>query len=585
MQLKIKKLLIIISIVSFLVIGESLAANAMQSPIDDKLTPDLFHVGEFNLDINVSKTEFTPETFTVKESAAVNLTIESIDIGHTFVIVEYGINEVIEANTTIVVEFIADIVGEFTYSSVNCSETGTFIVEDPYVPNMLRHDEVNILFDLSHNSDANDIQARYSGLVNWTYDSGFSVRLNLINELINQTLDSVSLLIILEPNDPANNFTEFEIEALLQYVRGGGGLLIAGSADSIFTNVNELIQPFGIHFDNAIAMCINSTDLSDPIGENNTLPSFFVSEFIDHPILLEDQYVPLTDETVSTINYVGSMLKLNETWIEESLDTFDLQIAGEIVDSYILASGNETIFADDNGNGVVDENETIGSDNALIALTETKNNGRIATIGSANIFNDTQVGRNSENGLFYQRTIQWLTKMYAVIQNSNFDLSNYSTSIGDIVNSNVTFVAQNNTILEGINVTIRILRNSNIELEVNMETTDNANYSGIIDTNDIKKGTVYINIVGHKRGYGYNTTTDLYLEVFPPGAVPLDVPIPYIITFALTIIVGLVALTFFFIIVVKTPKVTSEKTEESEETSDDEEETEDEVDLDEYEAE
>ncbi len=575
----------IISIISFLVIGESLAANAMQSQIDDELTPDLFHVGEFNLHINVSKTAFTPESFTVKESAAVNLTIESIDIGHTFVIVEYGINEVIEANTTIVVEFIANKIGEFTYSSVNCSETGTFNVEDPYVPDLPRPDEVNILFDLRHNTDNNGIKSKYSGLVNWTQDSGFKFSFNEDAHVINSTLAGIDLLIILEPNDSTKNFTIFEIEAITQFVRDGGGLLIAGSADSIFTNVNELIQPFGIHFDNATAMCINSTDLSNPIGENNTLSTFFVSEFMDHPILTENQYVPLTDEIVPTINYVGPMLEINETWIEASLEFYDLQVAGEIVDSYVLASGNETTFADENGNGVVDENETIGLNNTLIVLTETKNNGRIATIGSANIFNDTQMGRNPENEFFFQRTIQWLTKMYAVIQNSNFDLSTFTLNQGDIINSNVTYIAQNNTLIEGINVTLRVVRSSNIVLEINMETTDNTNFSCTIDTNEIGRGTVYINIVGHKRGYGYNTTTDLYLEVFPPRPEPLDVPIPYIITFALTIIIGLIALTFFFVRVVKTPKGTpSEKSEEPEEALD-EEEGEDAVDLDEYETE
>ncbi len=564
MQLKIKKLLLIISIISFLVIGESLAANAMQSQIDDELTPDLFHVGEFNLHINVSKTEFTPGTFTVKESAAVNLTIESIDIGHTFVIVEYGINEAIEANTTIVVEFIADKLGEFSYSSVNCSETGTFSVEDPYVPDMPRHDEISILFDLRHNSDIDAIKSKYSGLVNWTQDSGFKFSYN-IDHLINQTLADIDLLIILEPNDSTKNFTSFEIEAIAQYVRDGGGLLIAGSADSIFTNVNELVQPFGILFDNATAMCINSTNLINPIGENNTLSTFFVSEFMDHPILTENQYVPLTDETVSTINYAGSMLKLNESWIDESLESYDFQVAGEIVDSYVLASGNETTFADENGNGVVDENETIGVNNTLIVLTETKNNGRIATIGSANIFNNTQLGRNPENELFYQRTIQWLTKMYAVIQNSNFDLSVYTLNQGDIMNSNVTYRAQNNTILEGINVTLRVMRNSIIELEKSMESIDNTNFSIIIDTNEINKGTVYINVVAHKRGYGYNTTQDIYLEVYPQGPEPQNVPIPYIITFALTIIVGVVAITFFFVRVVKTSDVSSpEESKDSE---------------------
>jgi len=588
LQLKTKKFLIIMTIVSFLIIGESFTASAKQSQIDYEATPDLFHIGDFELNITVSVTDFSPITFTVKESAFVNLTIESLDIGHTFEIAEYGIYEEILPLEKIAVEFEANKLGTFTYSSINCSETGTMEVLDPYVPNLPRHDEVGILFDFSHNSDTTATQNKFSGLVNWTEDSNFDSRINNDGLITEDLLVGVDVLIVLEPEV---NFSSPEIDVVLSYVRNGGGLLFAGSNRSVFNkNFHEITQPFGFRFTNITASYINSTDLIDPIGETNTVDSFFISEFIDHPIISENQYVPLTDEVVTNLNYVGPVLELNNTWAEDSLNsTDDILLLDELIDSYALVSGNETIFADANGNSIVDENETIGEENTLIAAAETLANGRVLGFGSADVLNKTLMGRYLANSIFVYRAIQWLAKMYAILETQDYQLSTYEVRQGSIIDITLEIYTQNNTPLEGINITLNVLRASKVEYKIYLDAINDTNFNGSIDTLGIKIGTVYANAIAHKRGYGYNSTRDYYIQILPPAAKTLDFPIPYIITFVLSSLIGIAALSFFFVRVLRIPKEAEiaegvDKDEESEEEDLDEYETE-ETDLDEYETE
>ena len=576
MQLKTKKLLILVTIITMLFVGESLIASAKQSQfIDNEVTPDLFHIGSFELQINVSETEFSPIEFTVKESAYVNLTIKSLDIGHTFEIAEYGISEEIAANSEIIVEFEANKVGSFTYSSVNCSETGTMIVLDPYVPNLPRPEEIGILFDLKHNSNPASMQTKYSGLVNWTEDYNFDLQINTASFFIDTLLEDVDIILLLEPTI---NLTTSEIDVVLDYIRGGGGLLIAGSQATAKTNFFKITQPFGFKFSNDTASYINSTDLADPIGETNTANSFFISEFIEHPIITENQYVPITDEVVTNLNYVGPMLEFNETWAEESLATDEIDVIGEVIDCYTIAKGNETIFADKNGNGIVEVNETIGEENTLIATAETVSNGRVVGFGSADVLNKTLMGRFPANSIFVHRTIQWIGKMYAVIETQDYQLSTFIVKKGELIDVTLIIYAQNNTPVDGINITLNILRSSLVEHSLELTPVNETHFNGTIDTTSIKTGTVYVNALAHKRGYGYNTTRDYYIDVYPPDPEPLATPIPYILTFVLSGAVGIAAITFFFIRVVKVPgsKKDIETTEVEEEIEED--------DLDEYET-
>ncbi|MBD3193097.1 MAG: hypothetical protein GF308_20845 [Candidatus Heimdallarchaeota archaeon] len=573
LHMKTSKLLWIIPIFALIITGNCLAISAKQIPEELETSPDLFDIGTFNLEIEVSETEFTPATFTVKESATVNLTVKSVDVAHTFEIEEYGINEDIPANGSVVIDFVASKVGTFTYSSESCSATGTMIVEDPYVPGLPRPENITILIDVKHSENVTAASLNFANLEEWGRDNNFTVEVNTANELVEGTLDGVDVLIIL---DATEDFTEFEIEDVLAFVRNGGGLLFGGTNRTALTNAEELTKPFGFTFANATAAYINATTVNDPIGENNTLPSFLVTEFMDeHPLISEEQYVPLTQEIISHINYTGSLLRFNETWASERLANDESISVNELIDCYIIANGNETIFADD-GDWTVEVNETIGAENVFLVGAETTNNGRVIGLGSGDIINESQTGRNPENEIFFQRAIQWLAKMYAVIDSYNYSLSTFQLKRGDSLIAQVKVFAQNFTELNAINVTLKVWRLERIEKAVELEATNASYFEGMIDTTGINKGTVYINTIAHKRGYGYNYTKPIYLQIYPDEPEPFPVSVFLIITFVLSVGFGAVAITLFFINSrqeLKEQEITEELLEKKEEEKVEEEES------------
>ncbi len=568
----------IISVLSCIILSESLKTNALTNtiPEQEQYTPGLFNIGTFYLTINVSQTEFTPAEFTVEESASVNLTIRSTDIGHTFEILEYDINETIEAGSSINIEFEADKLGSFTYSSINSTGTGTLIVTDPYVPDLPRPEDITILFDFSHNENSTAMAEKYDTIYNWTAESGFSVSDFDGTQITPEVLAGVDLLIVLEPTE---DFTEFEIEDIITYIREGGSLLIGGTEETSNTNVFEITQTFGFDFSNASAMYVNATTVS--IGENNTLAAFNITDYLDHPIISENQYVPLTNELLTRIQYDGALLNFNATWAEVNIPNDNLTDSDELIDTYILAKGYDKIFADVNGDLIVSENETIGENNTFIVATETIYNGRVFGIGSADVFNNSMVGRNEGNGILYQRSIQWLTKMYAVIQSYDFTLSAFEGKADENINASVNIYAQNNTALDSINVSLRIWRNQILEATIELTTNNNTHFEGIIDILEynISKGSYTVYTVAHKRGYGFNVTNVYSIEIFPRDPSPYPVAIPYIITYVAAIGIGFAAISFFFVRVLKAPKTITEEIEEIEE------EDEEEIDLEEYESE
>ncbi|MBK5114491.1 MAG: cupredoxin domain-containing protein [Candidatus Heimdallarchaeota archaeon] len=571
--MKIRKLLWTITIISIIVLGNGLTTKAIPNQINDDISPDLFHIGTVYLSINVSATEFNPAEFTVKESTTVNLTITSDDIGHSFEIIEYGINETIIANSTVNIEFVADILGTFDYISVNSTATGTMTVEDPYVPDLPRPEDITVLFDLSHNSNTTDIAIKYSAIANWTDENDFTLIVNEGDFFTIDTLRHITVLMILEPDE---NLTGPELDVVKDYINNGRSLFIAGSAATAVTNFNEITKPFGYQFDNATARYINTT-LPATDGENNTLSSFFSTDFLDHPLINENQYVPLTDEITSKILYTGTQLEYNASWITGFSEESNLTNSDEIIDSYQLFYGNNTIYSDENGDTIYWKNESIyhNTSTTLIAAVETAFDARMIVIGSAEILNNTMVGRYEINEIFFQRALQWVGKMYAVLRHDNYYVSLYEIKIGDMINTSVSFYAQNNTVLADLNVTLRVWRASQISQSQYMTQVNNSYYEDLVNTSNIKKGIVSINIVAHKRGYGFNITEDTYLQVNPAQAIPFPVPILYIITFVITIGIGVLALVLFFIRVIRTPK-TEEEVVEVEEAEED-------IDLDEYE--
>ncbi|MEA2070058.1 MAG: cupredoxin domain-containing protein [Asgard group archaeon] len=586
MRKKTSNLLWIISIITLLFAGQCLAINAKNESINNDYSPNIFDIGTVDISIDVSTEGFTPSSFRVKESATVNMTVSSIDVGHTFEIEEYEIEESIPANTTVIFTFEADQVGSFTYTSINSSETGTMYVESPYVPDLPRPENVTIMFDFTHHTNVSDVGLKYSSILNWTNDNGFNLIINDEYELIyDGTLDDVDVLLLFEP-DLA--FEEPEIEGIQTFLQSGGSMLIAGSPNASQINVNEITSQYGITFTNKTAGYINETGYSDPVGINNTLDSFTITEFNDHPIITEDQYVPLTSELVTYLKYSGIVIEQNQTVLSNFISNENLTRSGEAFDLYSLAQGNETIFGDVNANGVVNENETIGSSNVFISALEHSEGGRLLAVGAAEIFNNSRIGRNPANEHFFQRCLQWLGKMYAVLQSNSFEISTNRIDLGKTFNATLAIHAQNKTIIPNVTINLRIFQVSVIVERFDYQANNDTFYTATINTNELHKGTFYLNTLAHKRGYGYNKTATIYFEVYPIEPEPFEVSVLYMILFVLSIGIGAVAISFFVITIRQSPeKSLTEKPSEELSLDLDEDllEEDEEIDLDEYEVE
>ncbi len=67
------------------------------------------------------KWQFDPSTINVKQGDKIRLKIKSIDVTHGFSLLDFNINENLEPGKEVVVEFIADKKGEFSFfCSVFC---------------------------------------------------------------------------------------------------------------------------------------------------------------------------------------------------------------------------------------------------------------------------------------------------------------------------------------------------------------------------------------------------------------------------------------------------------------------------------
>jgi len=90
-------------------------------------------VKEFTM--TATKWDFTPSTITVNEGDTVKITITSTDVAHGFQLRDFNINERLDPNQPVTIEFVADKAGTFSFKcNVPCGSghstmDGTLIVE------------------------------------------------------------------------------------------------------------------------------------------------------------------------------------------------------------------------------------------------------------------------------------------------------------------------------------------------------------------------------------------------------------------------------------------------------------------------
>jgi len=106
-------------LIVFFVIGGVFFLNQKKPTMKEESTTT--PVKEFSM--IAKKWQFDPSTINVKQGDKVRLKIKSIDVTHGFSLPDFNVNENLEPEKEVVVEFIADKKGEFSFfCSVFCGE-------------------------------------------------------------------------------------------------------------------------------------------------------------------------------------------------------------------------------------------------------------------------------------------------------------------------------------------------------------------------------------------------------------------------------------------------------------------------------
>jgi len=106
-------------LIVFFVIGGVFFLNQKKPAMKEESTTT--PVKEFSM--IAKKWQFDPSTINVKQGDKVRLKIKSIDVTHGFSLPDFNVNENLEPEKEVVVEFIADKKGEFSFfCSVFCGE-------------------------------------------------------------------------------------------------------------------------------------------------------------------------------------------------------------------------------------------------------------------------------------------------------------------------------------------------------------------------------------------------------------------------------------------------------------------------------
>jgi Family of unknown function (DUF6421) len=134
--------------------------------------------------------------------------------------------------------------------------------------------QARVLFDEAHNEawtirpemaaamqPAHPADASYTLAARALAEREFTVTSNLEQRLSREALDEFDLLVIAHPSDPrwerttgngSPRLSDDEVEAIEQFVRSGGGLIVLGETehDKYGNNLNDLLSRFGMHLEN-----------------------------------------------------------------------------------------------------------------------------------------------------------------------------------------------------------------------------------------------------------------------------------------------------------------------------------------------
>jgi len=202
--------------------------------------------------------------------------------------------------------------------------------------------KAKILIDDYYGTDLGSI------LKNELTDRGFEIEVNIDTPLDSIALGKYNVLVIAIPD---KEISETEINAVLDFVKDGGGLLLLGESGGVIDSMDNLSEYFGIEFNE------DTLDFSDPI----------MSKFINHRITMN----------IASIAY-GARRGAGCAWV--GLPGCTLSLSG---------SASAVVLGSENSHSEVYSKESYPP---LLAVSHYNKDGKVAAFGCCRAWSNCRDG-------------------------------------------------------------------------------------------------------------------------------------------------------------------------------------------------
>ncbi|MHA1868377.1 MAG: hypothetical protein ACTSXD_10075, partial [Candidatus Heimdallarchaeaceae archaeon] len=353
-------------------------------------------------------------------------------------------------------------------------------------------------------------------------------------EITTENLNDVDLFIMAGNQ---KSLTSSQIAVLRSYLTSGGSILLIADEVKNESSINEFLRMFNMEFYNA-TLYSNNTAINDSL-------TFDQTALAQLDYLQEDSV--FTETTFDNVFYTGTAIKNISTYGENIL-------FGQDADLYPILSKEGEFFINLGEKTTYNSSEDISINNAILQTAlELKYGGKMIVSASSDMYNSTNLVFGS-NKMLLLKEIQWLLNFRFRINYENFNIPQSKVTEGNPIEMNISVTGDNDTVLADVEVQGRVLVLKSVVSSVTLNVSDNnIDFYGQI-VPKTKASWVDVEILMHKRGYGYNYTE--LVEILIEKQIEIPIAIDYV---SLIIFIASIGLAIIGIITLKRHKIRKEE--------------------------
>ncbi|MHA1304212.1 MAG: hypothetical protein ACTSPI_10975 [Candidatus Heimdallarchaeaceae archaeon] len=335
-------------------------------------------------------------------------------------------------------------------------------------------------------------------------------------EITTENLADLDLFIL---TGTQKGLTKDEVSVLKSFVANGGSVLVLANQIKNTSALNDFLRYFGMEI-------YNSTLYSNNTAINSSLT-------LTHDALASLEYLQedtvLSTDDVDRIYYTGSAIRYisdigESKYLSQEADLYPiLSTSGE----YFINLGDQGVF---NSTEDLTLNDTV----VLQSAIELRYGGKLIVSASSDMYNSSCLLKENNRALLL-REVQWLLNFQYRINYDNFNVLDPKIEEGEGIRLNISITGDNNTKLENVTVLARVLVLKGLNNEVTLNVSENGiDYNGSIIP-DTKASWVDVEILLHKRGYGYNFTELVEISIEKHITTPIELSIVSLIVFLISV--------------------------------------------------